>query len=79
MSETISRQPLTGTCRVNMACGDVSRLPSADGREGGYQDRPGTDSVTVIYECLICKTETHRHHKGASPMKAADPSGSSMI
>ena len=22
------------------------------------QDRPGADSVTVIYECLICKTET---------------------
>ena len=43
------------------------------------QDRPGADSVTVIYECLICKTETHRHHKGASPVKAADPSGSSMI
>ena len=43
------------------------------------QDRPGADSVTVIYECLICKTETHRHHKGVSPMKAADPSGSSMI
>ena len=27
------------------------------------EDRPGTDSVTVIYECQICKTETERHHK----------------
>ena len=27
------------------------------------EDRPGTDSVTVIYECPICKTETQRHQK----------------
>jgi len=27
------------------------------------EDRPGTDSVTVIYECQICKTETERYHK----------------
>ena len=27
------------------------------------EDRRGTDSVTVIYECPICKTETQRHQK----------------
>ena len=31
------------------------------------EDRPGTDSVTVIYECPICKTETQRHQKGVDP------------
>jgi len=28
------------------------------------QDRPGTDSVTVTYECPICMTKTDRRHKG---------------
>ena len=43
------------------------------------EDRPGTDSVTVTYECSICKTETDRRHKGVSPTKPADPSGSPMF
>ena len=28
------------------------------------EDRPGTDPVTVIYDCPICETETQRHQKG---------------
>ena len=43
------------------------------------QDRPGTDSVTVTYECPICMTKTDRHYKGVSPTKPADPSGSPMV
>ena len=43
------------------------------------QDRPGTDSVTVTYECPICMTKTDRRHKGVSPTKSADPSGSPMV